>query len=174
MAQRTCEFDGCDNTHRARGLCSTHYNLLIMRPGTRHRRVTVPCTVCGTVVSRKPSDSRPTCSPECRQLLTHGVAAKGRSDRDDDMVYRARRYGARIVDRVNATDVFEAAGWRCYLCGTPVSTDVDCYQPTSATVDHVTPLALGGDHSYANCRCACFSCNSSKQARVLVTQGSRI
>jgi 5-methylcytosine-specific restriction endonuclease McrA len=33
-------------------------------------------------------------------------------------------------------------------------------------VDHVVPLARGGEHSYANTQPACPPCNMSKGARV--------
>lgn len=45
MSERTCSVDGCCAPHRARGLCSTHYNQQ-HQPG-RHRKSTVTCAWCG-------------------------------------------------------------------------------------------------------------------------------
>lgn len=47
----------------------------------------------------------------------------------------------------------------CGICGT----DVD---PFDFHIDHVIPLALGGEHSYANTQVAHSRCNKSKGARV--------
>lgn len=47
MAQPICTVTDCDRPHRARGLCSTHYN---QQQTNRHRQVTVPCAAC-----RKPT-----------------------------------------------------------------------------------------------------------------------
>ena len=37
-----------------------------------------------------------------------------------------------------------------------------CGQENSTTVDHVLPVARGGDDSESNLVCACVSCNTSK------------
>jgi 5-methylcytosine-specific restriction endonuclease McrA len=63
--------------------------------------------------------------------------------------------------------VHERDQWTCYLCGLPVDPDADCFQPNSPTVDHVIPLSARGEHTMTNCRCACLSCNSSKQDRLM-------
>lgn len=44
---RTCDTTGCDRPHRARGLCSTHYNRARYTADERHPKVTVPCATCG-------------------------------------------------------------------------------------------------------------------------------
>lgn len=40
-----------------------------------------------------------------------------------------------------------------------------CLQPGATTVDHVLPVARGGDHSLDNLVLACFTCNRSKGAQ---------
>src|SRR5699024_5236537 len=35
LNKKTCSVDGCDNKHRAKGLCSTHYNKELAKPGGR-------------------------------------------------------------------------------------------------------------------------------------------
>lgn len=45
-------------------------------------------------------------------------------------------------------------GVLCIYCGAPAD-----------TMDHVTPIAKGGDHSPANTVAACARCNASKGAR---------
>jgi endogenous inhibitor of DNA gyrase (YacG/DUF329 family) len=68
MPERTCSVDGCCAPHRARGLCSTHYNQQ-HQPG-RHRKATVACVVCGkSVIKARQSRYRPVCSMDCRWFL---------------------------------------------------------------------------------------------------------
>lgn len=74
---------------------------------------------------------------------------------------RAKQNGARyevIVPR----RVFERDNWRCQLCGR--KTRGQFPKPLAPTVDHIVPLAAGGDHLYANVQCACFECNWRKAA----------
>lgn len=91
----------------------------------------------------------------------------GAHDWSSTTISRARKLGAPILEVFTNTEIFERDNWTCYLCQQPVNPDADCYQPDSPTVDHVTPLSLGGEHSRANARCACFHCNSMKQAALI-------
>jgi hypothetical protein len=56
MAQRTCEVEDCTKPHRARGLCSTHYNQ--QHQPVRHRKVTVMCGWCGRPTDKSPDSAR--------------------------------------------------------------------------------------------------------------------
>jgi 5-methylcytosine-specific restriction endonuclease McrA len=69
---------------------------------------------------------------------------------------RARKL-ARFVDDVDSLVVLEAYDGACGICGR----DVD---PMAFDVDHVVPLSVGGDHSYANTQPAHPSCNRRKWA----------
>ena len=55
------------------------------------------------------------------------------------------------ITAAQITFLFEAYGFRCAYCGAPAE-----------TLDHVHPLALGGEHSFENQVPACISCNSRK------------
>lgn len=91
------------------------------------------------------------------------------------MVYarnRALRLGATVVEDVRRLDIFERDGWLCQLCGEPV--EAPGREPRSATVDHATPLAEGGDHTYANCITAHYACNTAvKRHRDLAEHWAR-
>lgn len=168
MAQRTCELDACGKPHRARGLCSTHYNQARYLPDQRHPKAEVDCAVCGTPVVRAKGETRylPTCSVACRTAIEWGTAKPtGLYDWASDAVVRARKYGAHVVEQFDRMQVFERDNWRCCSC------DVSCTEPdpyvlTSATVDHIVPFSRGGEHSLANVQTLCLSCNSAKQDRV--------
>ena len=68
MAQRTCTIDGCEKPHRARGLCSTHYNA--EHQPNRHPAEDVRCAQCGVVVNKRRDSRRPQrfCSLICRDV----------------------------------------------------------------------------------------------------------
>lgn len=70
MTDRTCGEPGCAKPHRARGLCSTHYNL---RSKTQRVKRPIPCAACGTIVFKQPDSSRASvCSISCRYVVQFG------------------------------------------------------------------------------------------------------
>lgn len=168
MPQRTCSLPGCEKRHVARGLCSTHYNRARYSAEERHPHELRSCVICGTTVRRRVDNRHaPTCSVDCRYLVQFGEreAVESAYTWRRDAVDRARDYGAVIVEVFDRVEIFERDGWRCQLCG------ITCRQPSpfdrcAATVDHVVPLALGGEHSRANAQTACLSCNGRKQASI--------
>lgn len=164
MHMRTCAMPGCDNKHRARGLCSTHYNQT-HQPG-RHAPVATACTVCSAPIMRGAhNDRRHTCSVTCRTVLTFGAASSSSSYHwSSDAAQRARKAGATVIEIVEREYILERDGYRCYLCRDQTDPDASPFDPSSPTVDHVIPLSKGGQHIATNMRCACLGCNSAKQA----------
>lgn len=163
MNKRTCSIDGCVKPHRARGLCASHYNQTHCKD--RHAPKPTNCTVCGKSIMRAhKSNRRPTCSPQCRHALSQQDYTRT-SDYNTWAMERARRAGATIVEDINNLTVFERDKWTCYICNEPVNKDADCYDPRSATVDHIIPLSAGGQHTMDNVKLACLHCNSAKQNR---------
>jgi hypothetical protein len=82
---------------------------------------------------------------------------------------RQRKYRARNATktaRVLRRRVFERDDWTCRICLKPVLRGTAPSHPKAATIDHILPLALGGEHTYANVQTAHHGCNSSKGARV--------
>lgn len=163
MTERTCDVDDCSNSHRARGLCSTHYNQ--RHQPARHARMTTACTVCGRLVERPTKgDRRAACSVACRTVLQSGPPRRSTSAYDwtTDAMRRARSAGATDVDHVARFAVFERDAWTCYLCHLTLAPDTDPFDPLSPTVDHVVALSRGGQHVLGNLRTACLHCNSAK------------
>jgi hypothetical protein len=117
------------------------------------------CAECGNLFSPEYGNKkRAFCSESCRCKSTKRTARKAG---------KARKRAA-TVEYVNPTKVFDRDGWRCQLCGcsTPRrlrGTIVD----RAPELDHIIPLAAGGEHSYRNTQCACRACNIAKGARPL-------
>jgi len=70
---------------------------------------------------------------------------------------RARKRGA-FVQRVSRAVVFERDRGRCHLCGKKVD-------PKNWHLDHIVPLARGGEHSYRNVAVSCPGCNMGKHIK---------
>lgn len=158
---RTCDAPDCRNPHRARGLCSTHYN---QRDPDRHPRVVKPCEACGTPVEREARVRyRTACSTRCRNLLTWGRPEGTTYTWDADAQDRARRAGAAIVEPISRDVVGTRDRWTCQVCHRPTDRTADPIHPDAPTVDHVVPLSKGGQHTMANVQVACYSCNSRKR-----------
>lgn len=170
MSDRICSVDGCKGAYRARGFCSTHYNQTVAGEAKRHPKRTVVCAVCQTPVRRRKDSAvryQPTCSVPCRTIVQWGqrLAPTDGYVWRTDATSRARQAGCRIVERFDREDVFERDHWQCQDCGIQCN-QPDPYDRTAATVDHVVPLHLGGEHSKANAQTLCLSCNARKADRL--------
>lgn len=118
------------------------------------KRVSVmyPCVYCGSNVASTPTRPRITCgSAEC-------LAA---NNRQHTTTRQARVRGA-TVEPFNYVEIFERDGWICALCGGPVDRLVKYPHPMSVSLDHIIPVARGGEHSRRNSQTAHLVCNSRK------------
>lgn len=79
--------------------------------------------------------------------------------RNSAAAHKARKQDA-FVERVEAAEVLRRHGPICGICGEPLN-------PQRFDVDHIIPLALGGEHSYANTQPAHPVCNQRKGARLV-------
>lgn len=77
----------------------------------------------------------------------------------------ARKRGQWIED-VSPIAVYVRDEWACKLCGDPLDRGAVVPHPLAPTVDHVIPLARGGEHSMVNVQAAHFLCNSRKGDRL--------
>ena len=73
-----------------------------------------------------------------------------------------------IVERVDEWVVFRRDRWVCQICHHRVDKLLSSPHKMGPTLDHIIPLAKGGEHSYANTQLAHRSCNSAKGAKLLI------
>lgn len=112
---------------------------------------------CGEYIRRKWYDFCSVCS-DARAKANKGAARKAG---------KLRRRGAR-VEPVNLRAVLERDGWRCRLCGRKTPERLrGTFDPRAPEVDHIIPIAAGGEHAYRNTQCACRACNIAKGAAPL-------
>jgi len=119
-----------------------------------------PCEVCGEMFTTTYGDKRSKyCSAEC-----------GRKSDASRAVRKAAKLRRRcaVVEIVNPIEVFKRDGWRCRLCGVKTPSKMrGTYEPNAPELDHIIPIAAGGEHSYRNTQCACRKCNGAKGATPL-------
>jgi 5-methylcytosine-specific restriction endonuclease McrA len=135
------------------------HRLAVAEAKTAARRRPIACARCGVLWCRLPVvGNRFAYCTECVGAVARDVKATSRA------IGKARKRAA-TVERVSPYRVFERDGWRCYLCrcDTPKHKR-GTYDDDAPELEHVIPLAQGGEHSYANTRCACRSCNLLKGA----------
>lgn len=122
------------------------------RPPGRVRKI-VQCTVDACISVPL---ARGLCRPHYR-AAAYAAGVPWACEGNKAFKKRAERFGV-PYEPVNRVTVFERDGWVCGICGDPVDHD-------DASLDHVTPMSLGGAHSYANTQCSHLSCNIRKGAR---------
>lgn len=72
---------------------------------------------------------------------------------------RARKHGSKWVRREKRLAIYLRDGCACVWCGAAVE------DGARLTLDHIRPVALGGDNEASNLVTACHRCNSSRGKR---------
>lgn len=116
--------------------------------------ITRTCRACG--VDFNPRSNQVLCSPECR---------KAELGRYGDHRSRATYWGVEF-ESVDRLAVFERDNWTCGICELPVDRGLKYPDPGYPTLDHITPMSLGGGHVYGNLQLAHFYCNTVKGNRI--------
>lgn len=128
------------------------------RCSTRHLRgnsFIIECSVCGEYYSpdNKGID-RKVCSDACESIrvrshnINHG--AKNRVAKGS------------LFQEIDFSNVLVKKSNVCGICGGKIDMELKHPHPRSFTIDHITPLARGGDHTPDNVQCAHLTCNVKK------------
>ncbi len=96
------------------------------------------CVTCGAAFTRRTSRQR------------HCPAHEPRGREHASPTTRAQRDGTGLYDKHRR--IVLAGSPSCWICG----------EAGATTVDHVVPVASGGDNSLTNLRPACRACNCSR------------
>jgi 5-methylcytosine-specific restriction endonuclease McrA len=71
------------------------------------------------------------------------------------------------VERFDPLNVLQRDQWRCQLCGVKTPKRLrGTLGDNAPELDHIVPLAMGGDHTIANTQCLCRKCNQQKGATI--------
>ena len=127
----------------------------------QRRDAVADCPTCGRQFRPRHGGGQRVCSLACRRWPERRIYPTDRerfaaaADRR-----RAQKRGAGY-ERFLRREIYERDGWLCKLCGDPVDrTGEDKHLRPS--LDHIVPLARGGQHNRGNVQCAHWVCNSRK------------
>lgn len=88
------------------------------------------------------------------------------SHREEWTEAQRRRRALELGANVSETDLEALWTGTCPLCDEPMDRELRYPDPMSKSLDHITPLALGGDHAMGNLQWAHLRCNVAKGARM--------
>jgi len=76
-----------------------------------------------------------------------------------------RRLVKRRGEKFSNEEIWERDNYICQLCGLPMAMcELRGVYPLAPTIDHITPISLGGPHTRANVQSAHAYCNSMKSS----------
>jgi 5-methylcytosine-specific restriction endonuclease McrA len=107
----------------------------------------------------------------CHCAAQRRLEAKRRSPaRRADKAYRkAIHRGLTLgAEKFDPLEVLARDGWRCHICGVSTPKRLrGTYDGRAPELDHIVPLARGGQHTRLNTACACRRCNGMKANKPL-------
>lgn len=190
----TCTAPGCEKPYSTAGYCSAHHSNLLRRGEVNPRkrgevrdgcrvcahcnldlpvaefgrykngRVRSHCRDCEKVVAERKRRRNPA---TFRRYAREYSKRNAEKRRDYQRLRRAMILSpASAFEPVNTAVVLERDGWRCGICENAIPKSRQWPDKLSASLDHIIPLALGGDHTYANMTAAHLGCNMAKGSRV--------
>lgn len=116
------------------------------------------CVVCGTQWTSRRANMR-----FCSKLCTYRGSTLPHVRLRWERIYLAGEY-----EHIDPMVVLDRDRWTCQLCGVKTPKKLrGTKEKRAPEVDHIVPIARGGQHNYRNVQCACRQCNKSKLAKVL-------
>jgi 5-methylcytosine-specific restriction endonuclease McrA len=77
--------------------------------------------------------------------------------------YNSKRKRVMLAgEYIDSVELFELYGWKCHLCGELIDKELRLPNDMAATIDHVVPISLGGQHIWDNVAPAHAFCNFRK------------
>lgn len=123
-----------------------------------YRRTMRPCEDCGLELGRISLAVR--MCPLCSKRRERQSPSRRADKAYRKALERGRIHGA---ERFDPLEVLARDGWRCHICGINTPKRLrGTYHEQAPELDHIIPLALGGQHTRLNTACACRKCNIEK------------
>lgn len=156
----TCQTCGKEVKHGASRFCC--YECVKAWRGTRK------CDSCDIEIENCTAYSKARCD-SCRLKSKRKANQKAKRKYGRNHRQRARYHGVRYVS-VPVKFIYERDGYRCQICRSRCLKSVTYSKVDgrihlrSPTIDHIVPMASGGNHEPGNLQTACFECNTKKGA----------
>ena len=184
----TCSFSDCSRICDGNSdLCKDHrsgvyqYGRLPQYEWSKDRI----CIVCGTESTQK--RYRKVCSEKCKQLLFRNggtppekikqcvkctgfidltvIGKSGRKKRADTKFCEPCKKSRVLPHQMSVTELADRDGTICGICSTNVDMTLEFPNTMRASVDHIIPVASGGDNDPENLQLAHLHCNFIKSSR---------
>lgn len=101
-----------------------------------------------------------------RYSVAFNKSSKGQASTAAKNARRRASFKDILVEVIVPRDIFVRDGWICQLCLAPVDETLTYPHPMSASMDHIIPISLRGNHISSNVQLAHLRCNLRKGARV--------
>ena len=102
------------------------------------------------------------CSQSCVNAASNRRRTADGRKAEHSALRRAMERGAKVQGG-RRTQVLERDQWMCHLCDKPTNREATYPAPDYPVIDHVIPLARGGEHGPSNWRTAHNRCNSQRR-----------
>lgn len=162
-----CECGGCGRRFVGARMRQRHCSPTCRELALKAPRRELACCECGRAFfaqGRSVPRSR-FCSVGCVKSANRRLPSYKRGKAKARKAGKLRKRGV-TVENVDPLRVLERDGWICQLCGVKTPKRLrGTYDDRAPEVDHIIPIAAGGEHSYRNTQCACRQCNIAKGSR---------
>ncbi len=135
--------------------CRKEINLESAKRKSKERYIIKPfkitkCIVCNKEIKYK-GEIRLYCKT-CR------IDIEKESRKTSNRIRRKRLNGV-IKERISKKIIYERDNGKCQICYKKININKKYPNPLSMTLDHIIPLACGGNHIYSNLQLAHLKCN---------------
>ena len=155
-----CVACGCTHKRGRKDLCSQCFQKITKWAQRLNNQKT--CVECGLVFDNRVSQSLLYCSRGC--YLVSCSARESRRTQRSNRRHKIRCVDGQATSRVVSSEIFKRDNNLCVYCGI----EVRVYKRNGwmsddeATMDHVVPISIGGEHTEQNIVTACRKCNTAK------------
>ena len=131
-----------------------------MRCARKARTITPACgTDAGYRAHRRNGEE--SCEP-CRKAAREARLTRNRDGQRTASRRRRLRHQT-SWDGVSDEEILDRDNWMCWICKRRIGKTLKYPHPRSASIDHLIPLALGGDDTAFNKKAAHLRCNITRQ-----------
>ena len=142
--------------HQGRAYCSPACSDLAAGWYRRGALRLVSCFSCGDTMEVPARQGRYQCE-SCRSASKR----RERKTRGNTHRKRALRFGVGY-EPINPDDIYRRDNWVCGICLKMIDSTLAYPHAKSASLDHVIPMSLGGDHMRNNVQASHLECNLAK------------
>ncbi|HZF69386.1 HNH endonuclease signature motif containing protein [Sulfuricurvum sp.] len=91
-----------------------------------------------------------------------------------NLKHRLVANGVKVIDEsVTLRRVFEKHGGICQGCQDPTVLGIHPQVPKSATIEHIIPISMGGEHTWENVTLLCYECNRLQNEKIQKQEAQR-